>query len=140
LRLALTHNHIHCRNGESGPSPGPYLYEEKKRLLAAYFYIKPTCDKDWIKVSQIWHASKDSNRPNRDYRNLKKKYNELAGKKIDDKTDGELVKQIQQYDKEEAKRCNVQSSASTVSVAYLLLDLFVCHPRCLLTKFVLPLN
>jgi hypothetical protein len=50
LRLALTHNHIHCRNGESGPSPGPYLYAEKKRLLAAYFYIKPTCDKDCLLV------------------------------------------------------------------------------------------
>jgi hypothetical protein len=99
-----TRNHVvvHGRNREAGSSPGPYLYQEKKRLLAACFYVKPTCDQDWIKVSKIWHTTKDSNRPNRDYRNLKKKYNELAGKNIDDKTDGELVKLIQNYDKEEA--------------------------------------
>ena len=52
--------------------------EETKRFVAANEVVKPTCDKDWLRVSKVWHHAKDSSRPDRDPKNLKKKFLELT--------------------------------------------------------------
>lgn len=91
--------------------------EEKKRLVAANEVVKPTCDKDWLRVSKVWHHTKDSSRPDRDPKNLKKKFLELASKSEDDNTDGDLVKKIRRYETVESRRNSVESSARAVSGA-----------------------
>jgi hypothetical protein len=116
--------------------------EEKKRLVSANEYIKPTCDKDWLQVSKVWHHEKDSSRPDRDPNNLKKKFLDLASKSDDDKIDGDLVKKIRLYEMEECRRNSVESSARAVSCACLLLLSFswntACYCSLLLTEIVLP--
>jgi hypothetical protein len=120
--------------------------EEKKRLVSANEYVKPTCDKDWLQVSKVWHHEKDSSRPDRDPSNLKKKFLDLASKSDNDKVDGDLVKKIRLYEMEECKRNSVESSARAVSCACLLLLSFswktacvlliVAHRNCLAMNFL----
>jgi hypothetical protein len=91
--------------------------EEKKRLVAANEYVKSTCDKDWLQVSKMWHHAKYSSRPDRDPMNLKKKFLDLASKREDDNTDGDLVRKMRRYETVESRRNNVESSARAVSGA-----------------------
>jgi hypothetical protein len=65
----------------------------------------------------VWHHAKDSSRPDRDPKNLKKKFLELASKSEDDTTDGDLVKKIRRYETVESRRNSVESSARAVSGA-----------------------
>ena len=65
----------------------------------------------------MWHHTKDSSRPDRDPKNLKKKFLELASKSDDDTTDGDLVKKIRRYETVESRRNSVESSARAVSGA-----------------------
>ena len=65
----------------------------------------------------MWHHTKDSSRPDRDPKKLKKKFLELTSKSEDDTTDGDLVKKSRRYETVECIRNSVESSARAVSGA-----------------------